>query len=103
MKIEIKTDSIDNIVKFRIDDEEFREFDYKSLDSVISKAMSNDDEIEYETGEKLEDYEMLIKKIVVEARSEDFKNAVQLIMNAKKEYEDSKDVSLEENQGELYD
>ena len=46
---------------------------------------------------KLEDYEMLIKKLVVEARSEDFKNAVQLIMNAKKEYEDSKDVSLEEN------
>lgn len=103
MKIEIKTDSIDKIVKFRIDDEEFREFDYKSLDSIISRAMSNDDEIKYKTEEKLEDYEMLIKKIVIEARSEDFKNAVQSIIDAKKQYEESKDNNLEENQGELYD
>ena len=103
MKIKVKMDRIDNIVKFCIDDEEFREFDYKSLNSVISKAMFDDDEIEYETEEKLEDYEILIKKIVVETRSKDFKNAVRLIMSAKKEYEDSKDVSLEENQGGLYD
>lgn len=97
MKIEIKTDTTDGKVKFRIDAEEFREFDYKSLDSIINKVMSNDDDIDYETEEKLDDYETLIKKIVLESRSEDFKKAVEAIVNAKKQYEDSIPENNEEN------
>ncbi len=89
MNIEIKTDEVDKKIKFKIDNEEFREFGYSSLDILISKSMTNDNPISFKTEEKLEDYETLITKIIEEARSEDFKNAVSAVMEAKEEYENS--------------
>ena len=89
MNIEIKTDEIDKKIKFKIDDEEYKEFNYESLDNLISKAMVNDNEVIYTNEEKLEDYESLIRKIIDEARSEDFKNAVNEIIEAKKKYEET--------------
>lgn len=89
-KLKIKKDATDNKVKFKIDEENYKEFNYDNLEKVIDLAVKTDNEIDTVIEEEgLEDYKILIDSIIAESRTEDFKNAVIDVENHKRTYEES--------------
>ena len=59
------------------------------------RTMTNDEELEFDTEEKLEDYQTLINLIVTQCRTVDFQKAVQEAMKIKTEYEELVKVSCD--------
>lgn len=92
----VRIDEVNGIVKFKIDNDDFVEFNYESLNCIISIAVANDEEIIVNCEEKFKNYKLLITNLIEEVRTEDFKNALKLVEEAKKEYEDAASLGFEE-------
>lgn len=66
----------DGTVMFIYDEKE-REFSYENLDNFIEDVYNKNDEITYKTEEGLDEYEELLKEIVIESRKQDYIDAVE--------------------------
>ena len=76
------------------------EFNYDNLTSFIDFIIDNDEKLEFETDEDLVEYEKLLMEIATNARTEDFKKAVEELNEAKKKLdeEDAKLFSSNKNE-----
>lgn len=75
MKIKIYEDETQKKY-FEFDDEPY-EFNYDSFKKLIEKFYDNNEEYSFECAEELNEYKNLIDEIIIESRSDDFRNALE--------------------------
>ena len=85
MKIEIKKNE-QNVPVLFCDDKSF-EFNYQNLMSFIDIVSKNDEELSFDVEEGMEEYQKLLIEIATSCRTDDFRQAVKSLEDAKKQLE----------------
>lgn len=75
-------------------DEKENKFDYENFEELIERVYDNDDEITYNTGDGLKEYEDLLKGIIEGARTEDYREAVKNAKEAKEKLEEAENEAI---------
>jgi len=82
MTIEIKKD--EEIVKFKINEEDFKMFSYENLSNLIDLVCENDEQVNIINEEDLEEYKNLISDIIEKSREDDYRHAVSMLKETRK-------------------